>query len=179
MARGATMNPWCDGVADTVGIGRFDFWIRRRGVRATRTPFPIASGSLAQRSKRSAHLGTEELRLLPRREVGALVELVVVDEVRIGLLRPTARSRVDLVREDAHSYRDLDAPGVEEASRRLVRIVPVEARRGDCRVGDPVERDVVEDVALRQPLGLSIEDAGDHLLAARVVVNHPGCEADG
>jgi hypothetical protein len=50
----------------------------------------------------------QELRLFPRRKVPALVELVVMDEVGIGLLRPTPRRMVDLVRKDAQRNRDGD-----------------------------------------------------------------------
>src|SRR5437762_13431147 len=41
---------------------------------------------LAQRPERFPHLGGEEHRLLPGREVGALIELVVVDEIGIRSL---------------------------------------------------------------------------------------------
>src|SRR5690242_13960344 len=100
----------------------------------------VLSAWFAQRPEGSAHLGTEQLRLFPGREVPAFGELVVMDEVGIGPRRPATRSRVDLVREDAHGDRDLDAPGVEEASGRMVRVIPVEARRGERGVGQPVER---------------------------------------
>src|SRR3954452_7849905 len=45
-------------------------------------------GHLAKRAEPRADLGDEQLRLLPGRKVPALVELVVVDEVGIGLLCP-------------------------------------------------------------------------------------------
>src|SRR5262249_1802004 len=84
---------------------------------------------LAQGFERGAHLGDEERGLLPRREVSTLGQLVVVDELRVRLLRPTARCLIELVREGAHGDRDLDAPRVEETSSRMVRVIPVEARR--------------------------------------------------
>ena len=95
----------------------------------------------------------------------------------LGYARSVQLSRrcIDLVREDAHGDRDRDVLDGEE--RQLV--LPVEARRGDRRVRQPVERDVVEDVVAREALGLSVEDAGDELVAAHVVVEHPGREADG
>ena len=75
----------------------------------------------------------------------ALVELVVMDEFGIRPLCPAARGRIDFVGEGAHGDRDRDAPDVEEASsRRNLRGVPVEARRGDRGVRQPIERDVVE-----------------------------------
>ena len=58
-------------------------------------------------------------------------------------------------------------------------VLPVETSRGDRRVRQPVERDVVEDVVAREALGLPVEDAGDQLVAARVVVEDPGGQADG
>ena len=84
--------------------------------------------------------------------MAALGEPVVVDELGIRLLRPALRRLVDLVGEGAHGDRDLDAPRIEEAARRKMRVVPVEARRGDRGVRQPVERDVVEDVVPRQAL---------------------------
>ena len=116
----------------------------------------------------------EELRLLPGREVTALVELVVVDELGIRLLRPAPRGLIELVGKGAHGDRDGDALRREEGELAL----PVEARRRDRRVRQPVERDVVEDVVARQALGLPVEDARDERVAARVVVEHPGGQAD-
>ena len=45
-------------------------------------------------------------------------------------------------------------------------VLPVQARRGDRRVRQPVERDVVEDVVSRQALGPPVEHARDQLVAA-------------
>src|SRR6476661_4306118 len=53
----------------------------------------------AQRAERSPHLGRKELRLLPRREVTAFVDLVVVGEVGVADLGPAARVLPDLARE--------------------------------------------------------------------------------
>ncbi len=41
-----------------------------------------------------------------------------------------------------------------------------------------VMRDVVEDVVAREALGLSVEDARDELVAARVVIEEIGRQAD-
>ena len=132
------------------------------GGRAARTPSARhpRSDRLAQRLERGPQLRREELRLLPGGEMSALRKLVVVDELGIGLLGPALRRLVDLVREGADGDRDLDAPDVEEAARGDLRVVPVEARRGDRRVRQPVERDVVEDVVRRQALLLSVEGRG-------------------
>src|SRR3954466_7744778 len=75
---------------------------------------PCEYRHLAKRAQPGADLGDEQLRLLPGREVPALVELVVVDEVGIRLLCPTARRLIELVREDAHGYRDGHTLRVEE-----------------------------------------------------------------
>src|SRR5438094_8970806 len=49
------------------------------------------SDRLTQRLERGSELGTEQLGLLPRSEVSALVDLVEVDEVAIGAPRPCLR----------------------------------------------------------------------------------------
>jgi hypothetical protein len=48
----------------------------------------------------------EELRLLPRREVSALVDFVVVHEPGIGAFRPGPRELVDLIGKGADRDRD-------------------------------------------------------------------------
>src|SRR4051794_35765401 len=48
-------------------------------------------GHLAQGPEPRANLVAEQLRLLPSREVPALVELVVMDELGVCGLRPTLR----------------------------------------------------------------------------------------
>src|SRR5918994_4848101 len=88
---------------------------------------PLNCG-LPQRLETRAHLAHEELRLLPRREVCAFFELVVVDQLGIRLLRPTPRHLVYLFGERAHGHRDLDAPHIEEAAgRKIMPGVPVQA----------------------------------------------------
>src|SRR5215203_278746 len=133
------------------------------------------TGVLAQRSQASANLFHEQLRLLPGREVPAFVELVVMDEVGIGLLCPTPRHLIEIARKDAYRYRDGDALRVEEA----VLVFPIETSRRDPRVRQPVVGDVVEDVVSCKALGLSVEDARDQRQTSRVVVEHPGGKADG
>ena len=56
---------------------------------------------------------------------------------------------------------------------------PIETGGGDRRVGQPGERDVVEDVVAREALGLAVEDACDQLVTARVVVDHPAARPTG
>src|SRR5215218_3339539 len=119
-------------------------------------PRPTES-SLSQRPERRADVFCEQLRLFPGGEVAAPVVLVVVDEVGVRLLGPAPRNPVELVGEGAHADRDRDALGGEETTL----VLPVEASRGDPRVGQPVERDVVEDVVAREVARLlqtSLED---------------------
>src|ERR1700733_9843604 len=140
---------------------------------------PSISRRLTQRPECSPHLGGKERRLFPRSEMTAFVELVVANKYGIGPLCPASGGRVDFVGEDAHGDRDRDTPDVEEASsRRNLRGVPVETRRGDPGVRQPVKRDVVEDVIPSKPLRLTIEDARDHTVTADVVIQHPRGEAD-
>ena len=80
--------------------------------------------------------------------MAAFVELVVVDELGIRPLRPAPRGLIELVGKDAHGNRDGDVLGAKK--RELV--LPVEAGRGDRRVRQPEERDVVEHVVSREAL---------------------------
>jgi hypothetical protein len=77
--------------------------------------------------------------------VTAFVELVVVDQVRIRLLRPAPWSGIEFVREDAHSNRDRDTFGTETP---FAPILPIETGTRECRVCQPCEGDVVEDTLL-------------------------------
>src|SRR5215213_9531522 len=98
-----------------------------------------------------------------------------MDEARIGPLCPTPRHLIEVVRKDAHGYRDGDPLRVEEAEL----VFPIETSRGDPCVCQPVVSDVVEDVVSGKALGLTVEDTGDQRQTSRVVVEHPGGEADG
>src|SRR4051812_6600956 len=131
---------------------------------------------LAKRAEPRAQLGGVQLRLLPGGEVPALVELVVMDQVGIRLLCPTPRHLIELVREDAHGYRDRYALRVEEAEL----VFPIETSRRDPGVRQPVVRDVVEDVVSGEAfLGPVDKDARDQRQTSRVVVELPGGQADG
>src|SRR5215213_4436775 len=129
---------------------------------------------LAQRTERGTEFFREELWLLPRGEVAAAVERVEVDEVWIRALRPAARSRVDLIGEDTDGSRDRHVLGCEKGKLAL----PIETSGRNSGVREPVERDVVEDVISREALGRTIKDTRDERLTRRVVVEHPGCQAD-
>src|SRR5499425_3646534 len=84
-----------------------------------------ASSLRAQGPEARANLFREDLGLFPGREMAALVDLVVMDELGIRLLRPTARQRIELVRENAHGNRDRHPPDAEEP----LPVLPVEAAR--------------------------------------------------
>ena len=79
----------------------------------------------AKRSEARANLLRKKLRLFPDRKVPALRNHVVINELVIGPLRPTARGLVTLAREDAHGCRDGDVGGVVEVEF----IFPIEPSR--------------------------------------------------
>src|SRR5688572_1922245 len=132
---------------------------------------PLIQFELSQRLEPCAHLIHQELRLFPRREVPALVELVVMDEVRIGLLRPSPRRMVDLVRKDAQRNRDGD---VLWAQVGLGEPLPIETRRRDCRVRQPEQRGVVEHIVPAKARQLPVEGTCDEPQTNRVVVEQTG-----
>src|SRR5438132_7781632 len=103
--------------------------LARDSAHAMRAP-KSCSDRLAERFERGPELGGEELGLLPRREVAALVELVVMDELGIGALRPAPRGRIDLVWKDAHGNRDGDVFRGE----KIELAFPIETSRRDRRV---------------------------------------------
>jgi hypothetical protein len=91
--------------------------------------FASLSLLITQRPEGSAQLLTEDLRLFPRGEVAALVNLVPVDEVAEGTLGPDSWSRIDIGRK--HRDRDWqlgDVDGIEWSAAGL-RSFPVGARR--------------------------------------------------
>src|SRR4029077_6177707 len=86
-----------------------------------------------QRLERRAKVRHQQPWLFPRREVPALVELVVIDELGIRPLRPASRRLVELLRKGAHGGRDGDALRSEERELAL----PIETSRRDRRVRQP------------------------------------------
>src|SRR5262249_22958051 len=105
----------------------------------------------AKRSERRPKLVCKDLRLLPGGEVTALVDLVVVDDVRVGGLDPTPRGLEDLAGEGRETDRDVDR------RRRLAGgasgglcALPIRPRRRGAGTCQPVERDVVEEVIARE-----------------------------
>src|SRR5947209_19091254 len=102
--------------------------------------------------------------------MAALVDLVVMDELGIRLLRPAPRGLIELVRKRAHGSGNRDTLRGEKRELAL----PIKTSGRDRRVRQPVERGVVEDVVSREPLGLTVEHTRDERVTARVVVDHPG-----
>src|SRR5215212_2180880 len=135
----------------------------------------------AQRPERRPELLAEDLRLLPGGKVAALVDFVEVDEVGVGLLCPAAGRLILLAGKDRHGDRNGDALGVEEAAL----VLPIEARRGNGCVRQPIERDVVEHLVTRQFAHLArrpIQSRGNcrgRLAVGIVVVEQPGGQPDG
>ena len=99
---------------------------------------------------------------------------VVMDELGVRPTGPTARRGVDLVRECAHRYRYRDPFWGKE--RQLA--FPVEPSRRDPRAREPVERYVVKNVVSRQAFAPAGKYACDQPITARVVIEHPGGQAD-
>ena len=111
----------------------------------------------------------------------AFVDPVVVEELGIGAFCPAPRGFVLLAGKDAHGDRDGDAFGVEKSTL----VFPIETRRRNPRVRQPVQRDVVEDLVTGQfPRGArgACQSRGDcrgRLAVSIVVVEQPGRQADG
>src|SRR5690349_23730763 len=106
-----------------------------------------------------------ELRLFPSGEMRAFGKLVVMNEMGVRLLCPTAGGGIDLAWKGAHGYGNGDAFDVEEAFFRRAAVVPIKTGRRDSRIRQPVERDVVEDVIRREPFGLAVEHARKKIIA--------------
>src|SRR5712671_7983407 len=132
------------------------------------------SGDAAKAPESGSELGAEQFGLFPRGEVPALVEFVEIDEFGIRPLCPTTRSRVELVRKDAHRNGDGNAFNIEIPEF----VLPIESGARKRRVRQPGERDVVEDVVSCEAGGFTRKDARDQLVAARVVVKKIGRQAD-
>src|ERR1700688_210250 len=87
-------------------------------VGARRARAPKSSARFTKRSEGCAHIGHEERRLFPGREVRAFGMAAVVDELHIRLLRPALRRLINFFSKRAHAHRKLDASRVEEAACR-------------------------------------------------------------
>jgi hypothetical protein len=97
-----------------------------------------------------------------------------VDELGIRLFRPTLRRLKDLVGKRAYGNGDGDAHRDEEGKL----VLPIETSRGNRRVGQRGEREVVENVVAREAFVLPVEALCDQLVTSQVVVEEPGSEPD-
>src|ERR1700722_5252068 len=125
--------------------------------------------------ERRANVFAKELWLFPGRKVAADVVLLVIDQFGIRFFRPALRRCIDLVRKGAHANGDSHALDVEKTEL----ILPIKARRGDSRLREPVQRDVIEHVVARKAAGVSEKGWGDHLVTVLVVIENPGSKANG
>src|SRR5215207_7054924 len=73
---------------------------------------PVISDLRAQGAERRPELGREELRLLPGREVAALVDLVEVNQIAIGAPGPCLRGSLALPRKHRDGHRERDLVGL-------------------------------------------------------------------
>src|SRR5262245_37275447 len=104
--------------------GRGTTWRAQHCSRLDSDPRNLCS-HLAQRAESCADLFGERLRLLPGREVPALRQPVVVNQVGIGFLGPAPRRRIELVGKDTDASRERDALGGKEGQLAF----PVQTRR--------------------------------------------------
>src|SRR5262249_16525144 len=127
-------------------------------------------------------LGGEELRLLPGGEVAAPGDRIVVGEPGVDRLDPTARSSPDLAGERREADRNRDRRrGLTGRTGNRPPKFPVRPGGRRAGAGQPVQRDIVEDVVPGEVAdGLAVDErAGDLVVAVRVVVEHPGRQPDG
>src|SRR5438105_13382882 len=105
--------------------------------------------------------------------MAALRQAIVVDELGISLFSPTLRCRVNLVGKNAHGGWYLNALWCKEWELAF----PIQSSRGDGRICQPVQGDVVENVLPSEPLRLTVEYASDERETACVVIEHPRSQA--
>src|SRR5260370_10166447 len=89
------------------------------------TPMDTPSLLLPQRSEGGAQLGGEKLRLFPRGEVSALVDLMKIGQVLIGAASPRLRGAIDVLWKYGNRHRQRDLGGLlrgrtKEAAPRAV-----------------------------------------------------------
>jgi hypothetical protein len=82
--------------------------------------------------------------------VPALGELVEVDEMRIGLLRPAPWRGIEFVGKDPDGNGDGDTFHVEISKFPL--ILPIEPGAGKRGIRQPCDRDVIENVVAGETL---------------------------
>src|SRR5882672_8069257 len=98
-----------------------------------------------KRAESGAQFLDEYGGLLKGREMSAMGGFVPIEESRIDPLTPQSRRLEHFARENAHGDRQIE-PLRREIGREALK---VEARGGRGRVGEPIERDVVEHLVAR------------------------------
>src|SRR5262249_28483126 len=130
------------GVASRSTLGRFC-----RSTAAT-TIVRLAC-ALPQRAKRGPKFGREQVGFFPRWEVAPLVHLVEVDGVGVRPLDPATRRPPDLPGERREADRNRDRRGrLAGCTSVFLSFLPVRTRRRGPGSGQPIQRDVVDDVFL-------------------------------
>src|SRR5262249_907907 len=107
----------------------------------------VDRGYLPKRLECGTDLVGEQLRLLPGGEMAAPFSFVEIDQAGKGLTGPRFRSSEELVlRKRSDSHRDRNLVGLLRSCTNEVYIAvfPVEPRRRGRRVGQPVQRQVVQ-----------------------------------
>jgi hypothetical protein len=111
---------------------------------------------------------------VPRPQVPAFVELVVMDEFGIRPLRPTPRGWIEFVGKDAHGNRDGDAFALKYP---LPQFPNRDGRRkAPCSSTSDV---MLSRMSSRVRPSVVPKDARDQLVAARVVIEEISRQADG
>src|SRR5688572_2959223 len=98
-----------------------------------------------------------------------------MNQLWVRPLRPAERRAVNLVGKDAHSDRDRNVRSIKK--RQFV--FPIETGRRDCRARQPEKGDGIEHIVSGQTCNFAVKSTRDELQTARVVVEHPGGQADG
>src|SRR6266850_2552597 len=105
----------------------------------------LASAATRKRAESGAQFLDEYGGLLKGREMSAVGGFVPIEKSRIDPLAPQSRRLEHFARENAHGDRQIE-PLRREIGREALK---VEARGGRGRVGEPIERDVVEHLVAR------------------------------
>src|SRR5258705_5873985 len=117
-------------------------------------PMGTRSLLLPERSEGGAQLGGEKLRLFPRGEVSAFVDFMKIDQVFIGAACPRLRGAIDVLWKysDGHWQRDLGSLPSGRLRGVASDVLPIQAARRGGAVGEPVQREVVEDLVFGRGL---------------------------
>src|SRR2546426_1093698 len=122
--------------------------------RRSLTPMSTLSLLLTKRSEGGAQLGGEKLRLFPRGEVSAFVDFMKIDQVLIGAAGPRLRGTIYVLWKYSDGHRQRDLGGLPRCGLRGIAsdVLPIQAPRRGRGVGEPVQREVVEDLVFGRGL---------------------------